>query len=117
MGYHLGGGQVRPRAKKTAAIASYPCPKTKKEVRQFLGLPGYYCQFVSGFADLTSSLTDLTRKGASDLILWMEWCQVMFVQVKKALYRELLLNRPNFSFPLILQKDDSKRGLLFCPSR
>ncbi len=33
-------GQVRPQIDKTAAIAACPRPKTKKEVRQFLGLGG-----------------------------------------------------------------------------
>ena len=42
LGYHLGGGQVRPQVDKTAAIAACPRPKTKKEVRRFLGLASYY---------------------------------------------------------------------------
>ncbi len=42
LGFHLGHGQVRPQIDKTAAIAACPRPKTKKEVRQFLGLAGYY---------------------------------------------------------------------------
>lgn len=46
LGYHLGSGQVRSQMDKTAAIASCSCPKTKKKVRRFLGLAGYYRQFV-----------------------------------------------------------------------
>ncbi len=42
LGFHLGNGQVRPQIDETAAIAACPGPKTKKEVRQFLGLAGYY---------------------------------------------------------------------------
>lgn len=72
--------------KKTAAIA-----KIKKEVRQFLGLTGYYHWFVPGFADLTFPLIELTRMGASDLVQWTESWQVEFVQVKKALCGEQLL--------------------------
>ncbi|XP_061920399.1 uncharacterized protein LOC133661276 [Entelurus aequoreus] len=68
LGYHLGEGQVRPQIDKTAAVAACPTPKTKKEVRQFLGLVGYYRRFIPRFADLTSPLTDLTRKGAPDLV-------------------------------------------------
>lgn len=83
---------------KTAATASCPRPKTKKEVRRFLGLAGYYRRFVPGFMDLTSPLTDLTRKGAPDLVQWTEQFQAAFVQVKWALCGEPLLfteaNRP-----------------------
>ncbi len=46
LGFHLGHGQVRPQINKTAAVATCPRLKTKKEVRQFLGLAGYYRRFV-----------------------------------------------------------------------
>jgi len=72
LGYHLGGGQVRPQVDKTTAIAACPRPESKKEVRRFLGLASYYRRFIPDFADLTSPLTDLTRKGASDPVQWTE---------------------------------------------
>ena len=99
LGYHLGGGQVRPQVDKTAAIAACPRPKTKKEVRRFLGLAGYYRRFIPNFAELTSPLTDLTRKGASDPVQWTEQCQESLERVKQALCGEPLLHTPNFSLP------------------
>ncbi|KAI2647530.1 Transposon Ty3-I Gag-Pol polyprotein [Labeo rohita] len=36
-------------------------PKAKKEVRQLLGLAGFYRRFVPNYLDLTSPLTDLTK--------------------------------------------------------
>ena len=97
LGYHLGSGQVRPLVDKTAAIATCPRPKTKKEVRRFLGLAGYYRRFIPAFSVLTSPLTDLTRKGASDPVQWTELCQRAFERVKEALCGEPLLFTPNFS--------------------
>ena len=111
LGYHLGRGQVRPLVDKTAAIATCLRPKTKKEVRRFLGLAGYYRRFIPAFAELTSPLTDLTRKGASDPVQWTEPCQRAFERVKEALCGEPLLFTPNFSLPFILQTDASDRGL------
>ncbi len=70
--FHLGHGQVHPQMNKTAAVATCPSPKTKKEVRQFLGLAGYYRRFVPNYSDLTSPLTDLTKKEAPDPVLWTE---------------------------------------------
>ncbi len=85
LGFHLGHGQVRPQINKTAAIATFPRLKTKKEVRQYLGLAGYYRRFIPNYSDLTSLLTDLTKKEVADLVQWMERYQQAFTQVKAAL--------------------------------
>ena len=111
MGYRLGRGQVHPQLDKTEAVAACPRPKSKKGVRSFLGLAGYYRRFIPCFADMTSPLTDLLRKCASDPVQWTEQCQVGFEEVKQALCREPLLYTPNFSLPFILQTDASNRGL------
>ncbi len=111
LGFHLGHGQVRTQINKTAAIAACPRPKTKKEVRQFLGLAGYYRRFISNYSDLTSPLTDLTKKEFPDPVQWTELCQQAFTQVKAALCGGPLLHSPNFSLPFLLQTDASDRGL------
>ncbi len=111
LGFHLGHGQVRPQIDKTAAIAACPRPKTKKEVRQFLGLAGYYRRFVPDYSKLTSPLTDLTKKEVPDTVPWTERCQQVFTQVKAALCGGPLLHSPDFSLPFLLQTDASDRGL------
>jgi len=92
LGYHLSGGQVRLQIDKTAAIAACLRPKTKQGVRQFLGLAGYYRRFIPNFAELTSPMTDLTRKGTSDPVQWTEQCQLVFEEVKQALCGEPLFH-------------------------
>ncbi len=104
-------GQVRPQIDKTAAIAACPRPKTKKEMRQFLGLAGYYRRFIPDYSELTSPLTDLTKKEVPDTVPWTERCQQVFTQVKAALCGGLLLHSPDFSLPFLLQTDASDRGL------
>ncbi len=111
LGFHLGHGQVRPQIDKTAAVAACPSPKTKKEVRQFLGLAGYYRRFVPNFSDLTSPLTDLTKKEAPDPVQWTELCKQALTKVKAALCGGPLLHSPNFDLPFLLQTDTSDRGL------
>ncbi len=111
LGFHLGHGQVRPQIDKTAAVAACPSPKTKKEVRQFLGLAGYYRRFIPNFSDLTSPLTDLTKKEVPDLVQWTELCQQAITKVKAALCGGPLLHSSNFDLPFLLQTDASDRGL------
>lgn len=111
LGFHLGHGQVLPQIDKTAAVATCPRPKTKKEVRQFLGLAGYHRSFVPNYSDLTSHFTDLTKKEAPDTVQWTEPCQQTFTQVKAALCGGPLLHSPDFSLPFLLQMDALDRGL------
>jgi len=42
LGYNLGGRQLRLQLDKTDPIAACPWPETKKQVRAFLGMAGYY---------------------------------------------------------------------------
>ena len=39
-----------------------PAPKNPREVKQFLGLVGYYRKFVPRFADISRVLTHLTKR-------------------------------------------------------
>ena len=45
-------GHAAP-TRKLESIAKMPAPKTPKEVKQFLGLVGYYRKFVPRFADIS----------------------------------------------------------------
>ena len=47
---------------KLACIKEMPPPKTPKEIKQFLGLVGYYHKFIPSFSDLARPLNVLTRK-------------------------------------------------------
>lgn len=78
---------------------------------QFLGLAAYYCRFVPIFLDVISPLTELTKKGTSDPVQWMEPCQQAFTQLKAALCGRLILHSPDFSLLFVLQMDTSDRGL------
>ena len=45
---------------KLESIAKMPTPQNAKQVKQFLGLVGYYRKFVPCFADISRPLTQLT---------------------------------------------------------
>lgn len=72
LGYMVGRGKLHPMIDKIQALRDYPTPKTKKQVWQFLGLEGYYWQFVPNFSTLATLLTDLMKKTQPQKIQWME---------------------------------------------
>jgi len=76
------------------------------QVRAFLGLAGYCRWFISTFSELTSPMTNLNRKAASDLVQWAEPCQRDSERVKK-----LKSHTPNFKLPSVLQTNKWIRGL------
>nr|GEV55685.1 putative reverse transcriptase domain-containing protein [Tanacetum cinerariifolium] len=48
---------------KIESIKDWASPKTPMEIRQFLGLPGYYRRFIEGFSKISKTMTKLTQKG------------------------------------------------------
>nr|GFA27831.1 putative reverse transcriptase domain-containing protein [Tanacetum cinerariifolium] len=47
---------------KIESIKGWASPKTPTEIRQFLGLAGYYWRFIEGFSKIAKSMTKLTQK-------------------------------------------------------
>ncbi|GJT21663.1 putative reverse transcriptase domain-containing protein [Tanacetum coccineum] len=54
---------------KIESIKDWASPKTPTEIRQFLGLAGYYPRFIEGFLKIAKSMTKLTQKGVNAPIL------------------------------------------------
>ena len=60
LGYRVGNVQVQVEQSKVEAVTAFPVPRTKKDVRSFLGLTGCYRKFNPQYATIASALTDLT---------------------------------------------------------
>ncbi|GFN95444.1 Pol polyprotein [Plakobranchus ocellatus] len=56
--------------KMSRRLGITPRPKTKREVRAFLGLFGYYKEFVPNFAAVSAPLSDLVRKEQPNIVNW-----------------------------------------------
>ena len=65
---------------KIEAIKNWAAPKAPTEVRQFLGLAGYYRRFIEGFSKIAQPLTTLTHKGKK--YDWGEKQEIAFQTLK-----------------------------------
>ena len=66
---------------KLTGIADWPTSTTVKQVQSFLGFANFYRRFIGKFADISLSLTALTKK---DLTWnWTTECQEAFDMLKK----------------------------------
>ena len=111
IGHIVGSGTVKPQPSKVLAVESFGTPKTKSQVRAFLGLTGYYRRFVHNYATLASPLTDLTRKSAPEQVEWTAECERVFRQLKTQLCCYPVLRSPDFNKEFVLQTDASNRGI------
>nr|GEZ20603.1 putative reverse transcriptase domain-containing protein [Tanacetum cinerariifolium] len=62
LGYVINSHGVHVDPAKVKAIKNWTAPKTPTEVKQFLGLAGYYQRFIEGFSLIAKPLTKLTQK-------------------------------------------------------
>ena len=83
LGHLISTEGIQPLPEKLESIAKMPAPKNPKEVKQFLGLVGYYRKFVPRFADISRVLTHLTKKDVE--FKWTPKCENCF-QILKNFY-------------------------------
>ena len=59
LGHLISVSRIQPLPEKLDSICNMPKPRSPKEIKQFLGLTGYYRKIVPRFSDMGKSLTKL----------------------------------------------------------
>ncbi|GJW71594.1 reverse transcriptase domain-containing protein [Tanacetum coccineum] len=77
---------------KIEAVKNWASPATPIEVRQFLGLAGYYRRFIEGFSKIAKSLTEFTQKNKK--YIWGENQESSFQLLKQKLCEAPILALP-----------------------
>nr|GEV50868.1 putative reverse transcriptase domain-containing protein [Tanacetum cinerariifolium] len=62
LGHEIDSKGIHVDPAKIDSIKNWASPKTPMEIRQFLGLLGYYRRFIEGFSKIAKSMTKLTQK-------------------------------------------------------
>lgn len=108
LGKQVGQGQVRLIEDKVKAIKDFPVPQSKRSLRRFLGMCGYYCGFCHNFSEVVAALSDLVSPLKS--FVWNSACQAAFELAKALLCRAPVLAAPRFEQPFTLEVDASVCG-------
>ena len=108
LGHLISPEGISPLPNKLDSIRHMPVPNSVKEIKQFLGLTGYYRKFVPRFADISRPLTTLMKKDVK--FEWTSACQKSFELLKEALCGELMLKYADTSKLYTLYTDASKYG-------
>ena len=88
-----------------------PRPTTKKEIRSYFGLVGYYQDFTPTFSTIAAPLSDLTRKGQPNKVVWGEPQERSYHTLKHAIVSKPVFMLPNVDEEFILRTDTSDVGL------
>ena len=106
LGHIISGEGIAPVPEKLESIKKMLPPQNPNEVKQFLGLIGYYRKFVPRFSDLARPLHALTQKYT--VFEWTQICQESFELLKASLMTEPVLTYPDPNIPYVLFTDASK---------
>ena len=111
LGHVIGNGAKKCQDDKVTKVRNAQAPTTKKQVRAFLGLCGYYRDFIPQFAELASPLFDLIKKNSPNKVPWEVQHHRAFNSLKEKLCREPILRLPDESRPYLLRTDASNEGI------
>lgn len=111
LGFVIGNGVVRPQVKKVQALEEAPIPQTRKELRSFLGMAGFYNRFIPHFSSRAALLTDMVGVRCPNQCQWSEERMTAFRDIQSALRENAVLYSPDFDQEFIVQTDASERGI------
>ncbi|GKE58107.1 putative reverse transcriptase domain-containing protein [Tanacetum coccineum] len=94
---------------KIKVVKNWASPTIPTEVRQFLGLAGYYQRFMEGFLKIAKSLTELTQKNKK--CIWGENQESAFQLLKQKLCEAPILALPKGNDDFVVYCDASHQGL------
>nr|GEU87394.1 reverse transcriptase domain-containing protein [Tanacetum cinerariifolium] len=97
---------ILPRLK---VVKNWASPTTPTEIRQFLGLAGYYQRFIKDFLKISKSLTELTQKNKKHI--WGEDQESAFQLLKQKLCEALILALLEGNGDFVIYCDASHQGL------
>ena len=111
VGNWVGRGVVEMDSKKVEKVLSAEPPTTKKQLKSFLGMAGWFSSFIPQFSELSAPLSDMTKKGSPNNLFWRENEKRCFEALKHALSQKPVLRLPDFAKPFVLQVDASERAV------
>lgn len=110
LGHVITPDGIKPNPNKISAIENFPIPATKKQLKGFLGLIGYYRKFISNFAKITKPLTFCLKKD-NEINTKDENYVKCFNLCKTLLTNEPLLQYPDFEKEFVLTTDASNHAI------
>lgn len=109
LGHLIKNNQVMPMKDYLVSIREFPIPKTKKNVRQFLGKINFYHKYIKNSARILEPLHSLLRKDS--VFIWNDHCEKAFQEIKNYLCSAPILTIFDKNLPIFIYTDASIEGI------
>jgi hypothetical protein len=93
LGHVISAGGVSVDPGKVKDVLNWMPPTTASEIWSFLGLAGYYCQFIKDFSKIAKPMMKLLEKNKA--FEWTKECEVSFEELRKRLTSAPVLVLPD----------------------
>ena len=93
LGHVISGEGIAIDPTKVQSVTEWLAPTSVGEIRNFLGLAGYYRRFIENFSKIAKPMTELLEKDAK--FKWTEECEASFQELKKRLVTAPVLILPD----------------------
>ena len=112
LGHFISQKGLHPNEEKIKAIVQLERPQTKKQVRSWLGMTGFYRRHIPNYSIIAAPLTELTKnRQPNKHIQWTDAEEKAFRTLKDRLTNYPVLRLPEANKTFILQTDASDKGL------
>jgi hypothetical protein len=109
LGHTISQDGVSVDPEKAQEMMDWKPPTTVRLIRSFLGLAGYYRQFIPDFSKIAKPMTELLKKGVN--YEWSQKCEDAFHALRQHLTTAPMLAQPDSTKPFEVNCDASGTGL------
>ena len=109
LGHVIGHNKVCKGPDKVAAVLELPQPKSKDDIKRFLGMVAYYSRFIPNCASKTYPLRNLLKRNLK--FKWTEICEKAFQDLKREIASDRVLIPYDPDLPIVLTCDGSPTGV------
>ena len=111
LGHLIGDGQLAVPSHRATAMESFLLPKTRTQLRSFLGSMSYYRRFIANYASYSALLSPATSKSAPSVVVWDDARLKAFTTLKGMLCTVCALTIPSSEDCFSLNTDASGLGI------
>ena len=110
LGIHIEGGIICIDPTKRDGLTDWPKElENVHQVQSTLGVFRYQRPFIPGYTEIMRPMQRLTKK--EEPFIWTKECTEAMRKIKRIMSSDLVLKRPDYSQPFILEVDASQYAL------